>query len=147
MGVGKHKPLAPLMVAEGLCNLGLSILLVRRMGIVGVAWGTAIPNVMAAVMFWPWYACRTLEVAPARFVSAVWIRPAIAISPFAIVTYFVERHWPAATLYGFMFQVALCVPVAMAGFWLLCLSEAHRQLATGFVRSRWRTPVIEPVAP
>ena len=147
MGIGKHKPLAPLMVVEGLCNLGLSIVLVRRMGIVGVAWGTTIPNVMAAVLFWPWYACRTLEVAPARFLTAVWVRPAIAVAPFAIATYVVDRQWAASTLYGFMFQVALCVPVALAGFWFICLNASHRQIATGFVRGRFHPQAIEPVVP
>ncbi len=55
LGIGKHKPVVPVAIAEGLCNLALSILLVKKMGIIGVAWGTAIPNMVVDILFWPWY--------------------------------------------------------------------------------------------
>lgn len=41
--MGRHRVLASVLLLEGAVNLLLSLFLVRRMGIIGVAWGTAIP--------------------------------------------------------------------------------------------------------
>ena len=43
-GTEKHDRLAYFIVIEGLMNLTLSILLVRHIGLNGVAWGTTIPS-------------------------------------------------------------------------------------------------------
>src|SRR5262249_30486979 len=53
LGIGRHKPVVPSALAEGLSNLALSIILVKSMGIIGVAWGTAIPNLAISLFFWP----------------------------------------------------------------------------------------------
>src|SRR5262249_25581044 len=44
-GTGKIRLFARLMLLEALLNLGLSIALIGRLGILGVALGTAIPNI------------------------------------------------------------------------------------------------------
>ncbi len=54
LGISRHKPLVAIHLAEGLCNLGLSIFLVKRIGIIGVAWGTLLPNLLTSVFFVPW---------------------------------------------------------------------------------------------
>jgi O-antigen/teichoic acid export membrane protein len=48
---GHHRFLTITSVTTALCNLGLSILLVKPLGIVGVALGTLIPNVIQHQMF------------------------------------------------------------------------------------------------
>src|SRR4029077_8479440 len=62
LGISRHKPLVPVALLEGLCHLGLSIFLVRRIGIVGVAWGTLIPSLLVSALFGPWYLRYTLGV-------------------------------------------------------------------------------------
>jgi O-antigen/teichoic acid export membrane protein len=136
LGIGRHKPLAPLMVVEGLCNLALSIILVRRFGIVGVAWGTAIPNLISSVLFWPWFARRTFGIEPTRYVFTIWVRPAVAILPFAILSYCIERFWRASNLFEFIIQVAACVPFALAGFWPICVSADQRGRLRTIVRTK-----------
>ncbi|HWC74398.1 MAG TPA: polysaccharide biosynthesis C-terminal domain-containing protein, partial [Gemmatimonadales bacterium] len=60
MGLGKPGlPTVGFLVA-GLVNLGLSILLVGPLGLAGVALGTAIPNVIFAVLV-HWQACKELD--------------------------------------------------------------------------------------
>ena len=60
MGLGRPGlPTVGFLVA-GLVNLGLSILLVRPLGLAGVALGTAIPNVLFAGLVL-WQACRELD--------------------------------------------------------------------------------------
>ena len=80
MGLGKPGlPTIGFLVA-GVLNLGLSILLVRPLGLAGVALGTAIPNVLfAALVFLR--ACRELETPVAEYLRYVFPRAALGALP------------------------------------------------------------------
>ena len=54
LGVGKQKLMAFVVLGEAICNLVLSVALVRPLGIYGVAWGTVVPSVVVSLCFWPW---------------------------------------------------------------------------------------------
>jgi O-antigen/teichoic acid export membrane protein len=126
LGISRHKPIVPVALCEGLCNLALSIFLVRRMGIIGVAWGTLIPNMFATMLFCPWYLRRTLGVPVWRYVVTAWLKPVFAIVPFALCCYGMERYWPAPNLFLFFLQIALCFPLVFAAFWRICLTSGQR---------------------
>ena len=80
MGLGKAGlPTIGFLVA-GVLNLGLSILLVRPLGLAGVALGTAIPNVLFAVMIFL-HACRELEVSALGFMRYVVPRAVLGALP------------------------------------------------------------------
>jgi len=80
MGLGKAGlPTIGVLVA-GVLNLGLSILLVRPLGLAGVALGTAIPNVLFAVMIFL-HACRELEVSALGFMRYVVPRAVLGALP------------------------------------------------------------------
>ncbi len=136
LGLSKHKPIVPILLAEGLANLALSILWVKKMGILGVAWGTAVPNLMANLIFWPWYVQRTLGIRPLRYIISAWVRPTGALVPFGLTMYALERYWAAPNLIVFFLQVGLCLPFALIGYWLLCLSRTQREnYSRKFLRS------------
>jgi len=61
-GMGKHQMLAKVTLAEGIANLVLSIILVRKYGIVGDALGTAIPLSCTVLFFLPHHLCRLLKL-------------------------------------------------------------------------------------
>ncbi len=126
LGISRHKPLVPVALLEGLCNLALSIFLVKRMGIVGVAWGTLIPSLFASMLFCPWYLRHTLGVPLRRYVTAAWLKPGFAILPFALSCYAVEHYWPAHNLLLFFVQIAVCLPLVFASFWGVCLTSQER---------------------
>ena len=126
MGIGKHKPLAAVYLAEAVCNLGLSIALVHSMGIYGVAWGTTLPSLAKSFLFWPWYVRSVLRIPVWKYILANWLRPAVGIVPFAVLTYFTERNWTVAHLATFFLQVAAILPVAAIGSWYLCLDISDR---------------------
>jgi O-antigen/teichoic acid export membrane protein len=127
LGLSKHRPLVPALLAEGVCNLVLSIYLVKRMGILGVAWGTVIPSLASALLFWPWYVRRALGINPITYMVSAWLRPGIAILPFTLATYVVERYWPADHLIVFFLEIAAILPLALAGYWLVCLDRPLRE--------------------
>jgi O-antigen/teichoic acid export membrane protein len=80
MGLGKPKAPTIAFVAAGLLNLALSIALARPLGLVGVALGTAIPNVLFAIYVLT-IACRELDVSLTRYVWYVVPRATVGALP------------------------------------------------------------------
>jgi O-antigen/teichoic acid export membrane protein len=80
MGMGRPKAPAILTFVAGLANLALTLLLVGPLGLVGVALGAAIPNVLLALVILM-VACRELEVAPVRYLQYVVSRAAFGALP------------------------------------------------------------------
>lgn len=60
-GTSKHGLFAIFNSAEGIANLLLSLLLVCRFGMLGVALGTMIPMMLTKLLVQPWYVCRTAK--------------------------------------------------------------------------------------
>lgn len=126
-GIGKHKALVPVYLLEALANLVLSIVLVRTMGVLGVAWGSTIPNLIVCFFFWPWYMRRTLQIPVRQYVTSTWILPLLAMAPFALGAYFFERMLPPPKLLIFFAQIAATLPLALVGFWYVCVPREERQ--------------------
>ena len=126
LGINRHKPMVPVALSEALCNVVLSIFLVKKMGIIGVAWGTLIPSLLSSMLFCPWYLHRTVGIHPRRYVLSAWLKPGLAILPFALLSYAMERSWPAHSLLLFFLQIALCLPLVLVCFWGMCLSSGQR---------------------
>jgi O-antigen/teichoic acid export membrane protein len=66
-GISKHKFLALFTSIEGLVNLLLSLLLVRKYGILGVALGTFIPMAVVKLFVQPVYVCKVLSIDPLQY--------------------------------------------------------------------------------
>ena len=88
MGLGKPKAATVTFLAAGLLNLGLSVLLVRPFGLAGVALGTAIPNVLFALVVLV-ISCRELGISLSSYLKYVVPRPALGALPIlALVLWF-----------------------------------------------------------
>jgi O-antigen/teichoic acid export membrane protein len=134
MALGLHKGLVPAYVGEAIANIGLSILLGRTMGVVGVAWGTTIPRIAVALFFAPWFCSRKLGVSVREYATQAWIRPIAAMIPFAVVSLVIDRTWAAPNMIAFFAQVALVMPVAALGTWLVGLEQLERDRLIGWFR-------------
>lgn len=110
-GIEKHKVIAFWAILEGAINLGLSIYLVRRIGIYGVAWGTTIPSVFIELLLWPPYISRLVGIPMWQYLWQTWIRTALAAVPFAAACYLADRYWTATNLFTFFLQILALLPV------------------------------------
>ncbi len=81
-GLGKLKYIAYLNIILAVVNLGLSIILVKKFGIYGVALGTAIPLFISGYIIYPIYICRTLKLDYLKYLRKSYIRPLLASLPF-----------------------------------------------------------------
>jgi O-antigen/teichoic acid export membrane protein len=137
LGLSRHKPVVPVLLGEGLANLTLSIVLVQTLGIVGVAWGAALPAITRNLVFWPWYMRRTLDVSPWVYARTAWIRPIVGVLPYTLATYLLDHYWPAPSLPLFFLQMAMVLPVALVPLWFVAFTPeqraSHWQAAVGLL--------------
>ena len=129
IGLGRHRGLIPAAVLEAMANLALSIWLAGHYGIIGVAMGTLIPRVALTVGFAPWYMRYAAGVPISRYLYQTIVRPSLAIIPFALATIWTEHAWAADGLAIFFAQVAVALPLAVAGGWVVALDTPERDLA------------------
>ena len=125
MGTGRHKLVAAACLVEAAANLALSILLVRRLGIVGAALGTMIPVFMVNLGWLMPAGCRAMGVGYARFLVDV-TRPALI--PLAIaggLGYPLMRQWEASGL-GVVVVQALAIAALYCATYLIALPQAMR---------------------
>src|SRR5439155_22027541 len=83
-GTGRLKLFARAALLEAITNVGLSLLLGTRYGLIGVAVGVAVPNLMMCL----WvigHTARGLEVQIRTYVGDAWLRPMVAAVPPLIV--------------------------------------------------------------
>jgi O-antigen/teichoic acid export membrane protein len=110
-GAGCHRLLAFTNAGAALANVALSLLWIKRFGLVGQAMGTLVPVAFAAIcILWP-AACRRVGVsAPSAFFSAVW--PAVwPITVMALIVIPLRNALPPGLLY-----VGLAAAMGTAGY-------------------------------
>jgi O-antigen/teichoic acid export membrane protein len=130
LGLGKHKPFAVWQSCEAIANLALSIYLVRRIGIAGVAWGTVLPSLFSQIVLWPRYLSGVLGLTVSHYFWHGWIRPVLATAPFGLTCFWIEHHWKTPNMTLFFLQVAVGLPIVPLGVILLFWREVHFQLRT-----------------
>jgi len=105
--LAKHKTLAWVVMAEGIANLILSIILVRRYGIIGDAIGTAIPLICTQVLFIPAHLCRLLGIKVVAYLKRAFVLPVLLCSPMVAVLLLLRLWFVPHHLREFLIQVAI----------------------------------------
>jgi O-antigen/teichoic acid export membrane protein len=125
MGTGHHRVVAAACVIESAANLALSVVLVQRFGLLGVAIGTMVPVVIVNLAWLMPAACRSLGVPYGQFLAEVtkpaWLPLAATWFAGSILT----GLWPPSGLGGVALQGALLGLLYMLTY-LLALPRALR---------------------
>jgi O-antigen/teichoic acid export membrane protein len=90
-GMSKHGKLAIVSLIEGIANIVLSILLVRPLGIMGDALGTAIPLLCTYVVFMPRHLCSLLGVRVRTYLVQAYLLPVMLCAPMVVVLLLLKR--------------------------------------------------------
>lgn len=115
LGMGRHRVLASVLLLEGGVNLLLSLLLARRFGVIGVAWGTAIPLACTSLFFLPQHLCHVLDMPLRRFLNRAYRLPLVLGAFQAAVLWFVSREFPVHGYAGVLLEIASSGIVYCAG--------------------------------
>ncbi|MGA8939232.1 MAG: polysaccharide biosynthesis C-terminal domain-containing protein, partial [Acidobacteriaceae bacterium] len=125
--IGKHKAIAKAASIEAALNLGLSILLVKNVGIYGVAWGTSISMAVVHLIFWPRYVRKILGIPMLQYLWQGWGKMTLAAVPYAAVCAIEDIRWHPASLAVFFVQIGVTLPIYIATVLLVFHKEAMTQ--------------------
>ena len=81
IGVGRHRTLAVSAIGAGIANLILSVLLVREMGLIGVAIGTLVPTGVETLVFRLPYMARVLGLTATSILREMMLPPLLPALP------------------------------------------------------------------
>lgn len=136
MGVGNPTRAALLFLTAAVANLILSIILVgpMDMGIVGVALGTAIPNVLLAIVVLP-LACAEAGTRFVQYLKYVAIRPLIGSLPVIGFLYVLKVHVGVSGIVG-LAASGFAMVALFAVVWLTFVyrNDPYLDLKTKFFR-------------
>lgn len=139
-GTGRVKFPMVLSMSEAAANLAFSLLLVRPLGLAGVALGTLVPSVIAHGMILPLYVIRVFELPASRFAREGYARAAMVGVLCAVFA------WAARELIGtdgwapFILACAVSGTLGAAVCYGIGLTPADRQ----DVRARVRAAIGRP---
>ena len=117
LGTSRHRAWALVTLTEGICNVILSVILVRPFGIVGDAFGTAIPMTCSMLLFMPQHVCRQVGITIADYLREGFFLPLLLCAPFSL-TLWLLRYWFIPHNYR---QLALQVSIGAAVYGLALL--------------------------
>jgi O-antigen/teichoic acid export membrane protein len=139
--IGKHKAVAKVASVEAALNLGLSILLVKTVGIYGVAWGTSISMSIMHLIFWPRYVRKILGIPVLQYLWEGWGKITLCSLPYAAVCAVADQRWHPASLAMFFVQIAVILPVYFVGVFLVFRKEAKE-----LFRKWWQSRLVRATA-
>jgi O-antigen/teichoic acid export membrane protein len=104
-GMAKHGTWAKVVLAEGIANVVLSVILVRRFGIIGDAVGTAIPLSCSMLLFLPQQLCRLLDIPIRTYVARAFLLPLALCVPLVLTLIAMQRWFVPHTYFQLGFQL------------------------------------------
>ncbi len=90
-GLAKHGTWAWVVLAEGISNVVLSVILVRPYGIIGDAIGTAIPLTCSMILFLPGHLCRLLRIKLRAYLYGAYALPLALCIPMVAALLLMQR--------------------------------------------------------
>jgi O-antigen/teichoic acid export membrane protein len=106
-GLAKHRTWAWVVLLEGAANLILSVVLVRRYGILGDAIGTAIPLACSMIFFLPLHLCRLLGIKLKTYLYRAFVWPLVLCVPLVAVLLLMRRWFIPHRLHELLIQLGI----------------------------------------
>jgi glycosyltransferase involved in cell wall biosynthesis/O-antigen/teichoic acid export membrane protein len=135
-GLAAHRTVAILRVAEGVANLALSIALVKGIGLLGVALGTAIPHVIVVGWILPKALPKIVSVDLRAYYRTVYGRTLPASIPFVVACWLVRTVVQPGDLASFFLWGVLSLSAYIVPTWLIALSDEERARVLGVIAPR-----------
>jgi O-antigen/teichoic acid export membrane protein len=138
-GSGRHRLLAGANLLIAIANLAISVVLVRRMGLIGVALGTLIALAVVSILVLFPAACRRVELDLSQalktaIIPALW--PGLVMAAFLVLS----RNVAGVSLAAIAFQAVTAGLIYLAVFLLLAIDRQERQWYLSKLRQLIKRP-------
>lgn len=131
-GLNKHKFLAYWRIVEAILNVVISIALVNRYGIIGVAIGTAVPHMLLALIVLPPYAVRQLNMSLFDYFKQGYLRPIAAAAVFAAGCLLAKQIVQFTTFFEFFGTVlVICVVYLVVSYFMILSTNERGVVSAG----------------
>jgi len=141
--ISKQKFLVYVTMAEGIFNLILSIILVKKYGLVGVALGTAIPMILIRFLIQPIYVCHVLKINKVNYyldtIGICCFKSLLGILPvFWIFSSYVSPSYNILFIFGIIQFIVYGLVIFLWGF-----GKEERALVFGRITKKlmWKEPL------
>lgn len=125
-GISKHKFFAISNSAEGIANLVLSIILVKKYGLMGVALGTAIPMIIIKLFIQPVFTCRVIKLSIWKYYFKVLIPVIFKSGVILIFFWFMVKNLIVADYFKLLGLILANIILFGASIYFLGLNNAER---------------------
>ena len=143
---GHHRFSARAQVVGMLINLGLSIFLTSRIGLIGAALGTLVATVIIDLAYVLIRACALNELSYLYYVRKALVPAFVAAAPQIAITVAIKRaHPPTSLLYVLLEAIPGVVAFGLT-FILLYVTAQEKHLLLGKRFKRDSAPVLQPAA-
>jgi O-antigen/teichoic acid export membrane protein len=134
LGTGRHRLVAYVALGEAIANLVLSVLLVRRFGMLGVAIGTAVPVVAANLFILLPAACREFRMPSLTFLRSVLAAPVAGAVPAIAACALLRIEYPPTSLAAILGEGAMVAMVYLCAVCVFGLNRSARRRYVDYVR-------------
>ncbi|HAO93318.1 MAG TPA: hypothetical protein DCR11_05455 [Deltaproteobacteria bacterium] len=126
--ISRHKYLAYVNVAEAAVNLVLSIVLIKRYGLIGAAIGTAVPLVISRFFIIPLYAGRCVGLGMSRYYRNLFVT-GFYTAAYMAVLFILSRGLLSTPSYASILLVGIAsVPVYLVSIMYISFTKSERAL-------------------
>jgi O-antigen/teichoic acid export membrane protein len=126
-GMAKHRYLAIISIVSGLANIILSLILIQRIGLLGVALGTLIPAIFEAVFFVLPYAMREIGVGLKEALSDMILPALLPALPMSAVLYALREVLRPDHLLSILLVAGIGLLVYLAGYLSMRATTMERE--------------------
>ncbi|PKK84299.1 MAG: hypothetical protein CVT49_04000 [candidate division Zixibacteria bacterium HGW-Zixibacteria-1] len=131
MGISKHRLTFYILGAEALANIILSVILVQSHGIVGVAYGTAIPQLIIYIFIYPVIFYRAMKTPVRNFYSIATVSSLKAIVLILPSSYIMSKLIPPDTWLKLIFDCTAVSILMLIGLFTIILEKDDRERVAG----------------
>jgi O-antigen/teichoic acid export membrane protein len=136
-GMARHRLFAYAALCEGAANVALSMLLVQKMGLIGVAWGTVIPSLIINLLVVPFYTLRVLGMDFKDYFTQAYVRPLLCAAPVAVIAYGFSSLEPSSWFWFAAEGIVICTVFAVMSYFV-CLYSEQRAAVTARLSALFR---------
>ena len=141
-GLNKHNYLAFFLFFEAIAKLVLSIALIGKHGIIGVALGTAIPEIVVYLFLLPWYITRAVRLSPITYLKEAFYPPFVNSLSFAGLLYIFKVYFQPVTWAVFILEICIAVIVYGISSFFVCFNYRQRAAISDMLVRRMRRAFV-----
>lgn len=138
LGLSKQKYYSYMSIVVSMANLLLSVLLVQKLGIVGVALGAVIPQVLFYGFYVPWLTLKTVDVSVwfyFRKTHLTGVIPTLVL--FFSLKYIASYHFPDGYI-ELLVSAVLCAMLYLIVVFYIMLDKSEQNSCRAIIRKRLR---------